>query len=113
MISHGFKINESNKCIYFKSENNLYTIICLYVDDLLIFGSNLHVVNAIKVLLCSNFDMKDLGEADMILEIKVTRSKVGFILDQCHYIEKMLKRYIFILSANLLVHLLILVSSCL
>ncbi|PNX67116.1 hypothetical protein L195_g063370, partial [Trifolium pratense] len=30
------------------------------------------VVNAVKSLLCNNFDMKDLGEASVILGIKIT-----------------------------------------
>ncbi|MCI63742.1 hypothetical protein A2U01_0084999, partial [Trifolium medium] len=29
-------------------------------------------VNAVKSLLCNNFNMKDLGEANVILEIKIT-----------------------------------------
>ena len=48
VISNGFQINESDKCIYFKLENNVCTVICLYVDDLLIFGSNIHAVNSVK-----------------------------------------------------------------
>ena len=30
-------------------------IICLYMDDILIFGTNIHVVNATKKLMSSNF----------------------------------------------------------
>ncbi|KAK2429298.1 putative mitochondrial protein [Trifolium repens] len=93
MISNEFKANESDKCIYYKYENNICTIICLYVDDLLIFGSNIHAVNAVKSLLCNNFDMKDLGEADVILGIKITRSEKGISLNQSHYIEKILRKY--------------------
>ncbi|RZB51814.1 Retrovirus-related Pol polyprotein from transposon TNT 1-94 [Glycine soja] len=37
--------------------------------------------------------MKDLGEASVILGIKITRSKEGISLDQSHYIEKILKKY--------------------
>ena len=29
IISNGFKVNESDKCIYYKSENDICTIICL------------------------------------------------------------------------------------
>ena len=58
VISNGFKINESDKCIYYKSENNICTIICLY-NDLLIFGSNIHVMNNVKSFLCAHFDMKN------------------------------------------------------
>ena len=93
VISNGFRINESDKCIYYKSENDVCTVICLYVDDLLIFGSNIHAVNAAKCLLTANFAMKDLGEASVILGIKITRSKKGISLDQSHYIEKILKKY--------------------
>lgn len=63
------------------------------MDDLLIFGSNIHAVNHIKSILCANFDMKDLGEASMILDIKFTKSEKGISLDQSHYIEKILKIY--------------------
>ncbi|KAA0042336.1 putative Polyprotein [Cucumis melo var. makuwa] len=37
--------------------------------------------------------MKDLGEADVILDIKITRTENGISLDQSHYIEKILKKY--------------------
>ena len=37
--------------------------------------------------------MKDLGDANVILGIKITRSEKGFSLDQSHYIEKILKKY--------------------
>ena len=93
VISNGFKINESDKCIYYKFENNICTVICLYVDDLLIFGSNIHVINNVKSFLCANFNMKDLGEASVILGINITRSEKGLALDQSHYIEKILKKY--------------------
>ena len=93
MVSNGFKLNESDKCIYYKSNNNICTIICLYVDDMLIFGSNMSAVNDVKSLLCNNFDMKDLGEASVILGIKITRTEKGISIDQSHYVEKILKKY--------------------
>ena len=37
--------------------------------------------------------MKDLGEASVILGIKITRSKEGISLNQSQYIEKILKKY--------------------
>jgi len=56
-----------------------YVIICLYVDDMLIFGTNVFVVNEAKRLLSPLFEMKDLGEADVILGIKLsTKSAFSF-----------------------------------
>ena len=63
------------------------------MDDLLIFGSNIHVVNNVKSLLCANFDMKDLGDAKVIIGIKITRFEKGISLDKSHYIENFLKKY--------------------
>ena len=53
MIENGFKTNECDKCIYHKSWNNSHVIICLYVDDLLIFGSNMNVIDEAKNVLRS------------------------------------------------------------
>ncbi|CAL1388160.1 unnamed protein product [Linum trigynum] len=93
VLSHGFKVNESDKCIYCKSENNTCTIICLYVDDMLIFGTNIHVVNEAKAMLKESFEVKDLGEAKFMLGIQITRTANGYSLDQSSYIEKILKKY--------------------
>ncbi|XP_014626187.1 uncharacterized protein [Glycine max] len=38
-------------------------------------------------------NLKNLGEASVILGIKITRSKERISLDQSHYIEKILKKY--------------------
>ncbi|KAK3016990.1 hypothetical protein RJ639_005355 [Escallonia herrerae] len=46
-------------------------LICLYVDDMLIFGTDIDKINEAKNFLTSNFSMKDLGEADVILGIKI------------------------------------------
>lgn len=93
IILNGYKVNESDKCVYYKTENRICTIICLHVDDLLIFESNIQTINDVKSLLCNNFDMKDLGEASMTLGIKITRSEQWVSLDQSYYVEKILKNY--------------------
>ena len=80
MIENDYKSNECNKCIYSKSWNNLHVIICLYVDNMLIFGSNVHVINETKNTLKSHFDIKDLGEANFILSIKITRHVMKYFL---------------------------------
>ena len=93
LISNGFSINEVDKCIYRKVENNSCIIIYLYIDDMLIFGTNLQVVIETNGFLRSKFDMKDLGEAGVILRIKITRTLNLLNLSQEHYVEKILKRF--------------------
>jgi len=43
------------------------------VDDILIFENNMNVVKEVKDILSSNFEMKYLGETDVILNIKLMR----------------------------------------
>ena len=48
-------------------------ILYLYVDDILIFGTNIDVINEVKSFLSKSFDMKDQGVADVILNIKLNK----------------------------------------
>ena len=48
MMTNGFKINECDKCVYVKSIERGSVIICLYVDDMLIMGSNNEVIKTTK-----------------------------------------------------------------
>ena len=69
-------------------------MLCLYVDDILIFGSNLKVIEEVKKLLSSNFEMKDLREVDVILNIKLIKEGNGGVtLLQSHYMKKVLSRF--------------------
>lgn len=93
MMSNGFKINECNKCVYVRNTPNRYVMICLYVDDMLIMGNNDTIIQTTKRMLTSKFEMKDLGVADVILGIKISRISDGLILSQSHYIEKILDKF--------------------
>jgi hypothetical protein len=68
----------------------------LYVDDILIFGTNIKVIHETKSFLSKSFDMKDLGQGDVILNIKLIKNESGINLSQSHYVEKILSRFGFI-----------------
>ncbi|CAM8965984.1 unnamed protein product [Rhodiola kirilowii] len=94
VLSDGFVLNQSDKCVYSKfDDSGNGVIICLYVDDMLIFGTNIKCINQTKEFLSSKFSMKDMGEAEVILGIRIERVKGGLALTQSHYIEKVLKKY--------------------
>ncbi|RVW26496.1 Retrovirus-related Pol polyprotein from transposon TNT 1-94 [Vitis vinifera] len=93
MLSHGFKINECDKCVYVKDTEHGYVIVCLYVDDMLIVGSDDKMITSTKNMLNSRFDMKDMGLADVILGIKIKRTSDELILSQSHYVDKILGKF--------------------
>ena len=68
-------------------------LICLYVDDMLIFGTNLDLIKDTKLFLSSHFEMKDLGEADIILGVKIEKNENDLSLSQSHYNEILLKKF--------------------
>ena len=45
----------------------------LYVDDILLAGNDMEMIIATKGWLSSYFEMKDMGEADYILGVKILR----------------------------------------
>ncbi|GJT67365.1 retrovirus-related pol polyprotein from transposon TNT 1-94 [Tanacetum coccineum] len=93
MLESGFKINECDKCVYVKDISARYVIWCLYVDDMLIVGSNDKIIRSTKDMLKSKFDMKDMGLADVILGIKIIRTQNGLVLSQAHYVDKILNTH--------------------
>jgi hypothetical protein len=88
----GFIENQVNNCIYVKTKGNMFIILVLYVDYILLVCNLLHETNE---FLLSKFDMKDLSDASYVLGIEIhrDRTKSVFGLSQRAYIEKMLKRY--------------------
>ena len=81
VLQDGFVVNISDSCVYSKVIDSDCVIICVHVHDMLIFGTNMRVVNETKKLLSSHFEMKDVGEANVILGINIRKANHGFFLE--------------------------------
>jgi hypothetical protein len=88
LTSAGFAVNETDRCVYYRYGWGQSVILCLYVDDILIFKTNIDIINEVRSFLSKSFDMKDLGEANVILNIKLIKEDSGITLSQSHYVEK-------------------------
>lgn len=87
--------NIDEPCVYKKVRGSVVTFLVLYVDDILLIGNDIPMLQSVKVWLSKNFTMKDLGEASYILGMKIyrDRSRRMIGLTQGTYIEKVLKRF--------------------
>ena len=86
MQSQGFRRSQVDHCMYTKKAGDgSLIILVLYVDDMLIVGKDIH----------GSFDMKDLGDANHILGMRILRksSKGVLFLSQQEYISKVLQRF--------------------
>ena len=81
--------------MYKKISGSAIIFLILYVDDILIIGNDIPILQSVKTWLSKKFSMKDLGEASYILGIKIyrDRSKRMLGLSQSRYIDLILKRF--------------------
>ena len=62
----------------------------IHVNNISVFGKNL---NIFKKEIKDEFDMKDLGAADLLLGIKILHKPTAIILSQAHYTNSVLDLY--------------------
>ena len=81
--------------MYKKISGSVIVFLVLYVDDILLIGNDIPILQKVKTWLGSCFSMKDLGEAAYILGIKIYRDRSKRIIDlsQSTYINKVLNRF--------------------
>ena len=86
----GFHQNEEEPCVYKKESGSAVVFLILYVDDILLIGNDIPMLQSVKTSLNNSFSMKDLGEAEYILGIKIyrDRSKRLIGLSQDTYITR-------------------------
>jgi hypothetical protein len=96
MTEQGYSRCHSDHCVYFKKlKNGSFMILLLYVDDMLVAGSNMQDINVLKKKLANSFAMKDLGAAKKILGMRITRDRKNrkLTLSQGEYTKKVLERF--------------------
>jgi hypothetical protein len=88
---------EEDHCVNVKCSNNSFIILSLYVDDIIIAGNNKEMIETTKRWLSSNFEMKDMGEANYVLSVKIIRDRTKRLLGliQKTYIKKRLEATIY------------------
>jgi len=95
MCEHGYKKATSDHCVFVKRFANNDFIIPLYVDDMLIVGKDISMINRLKKQLSESFAMKDMGAAKQSLGIRIMRDRQEekFWLSQEHYVKRVLQRF--------------------
>jgi Reverse transcriptase (RNA-dependent DNA polymerase) len=87
----GFKRSEADSSMFTNTSNKGIVVILIYVDDLVITGSNLSGIETLKHHLSLEFDIKDLGNLKYFLGIDIARSNKGLFLSQRKYILDLLR----------------------
>eukprot|EP00253_Pinus_taeda_P018723 PITA_18723 len=82
LLESGFSRCYSDNTVYTKKVGNSLIILVLYVDDLILTGSDPNLINHVKSSLKKKFEMTDLGHLHYFLGLQVLQSKEGISLSQ-------------------------------
>jgi len=75
--SQGFANIDPDACLYLRMDDGKIINVLVYFDDLLLVASSLAAIYKVKDALHERFEMKDLGEAKVILGLEIRRDKQG------------------------------------
>ena len=87
----GFRKSELDHTLFTLNTPSGIIVLLVYVDDIIITGSDKEGIRATKEFMKSVFDIKDLGEMKYFLGIELCRSKEGLFISQRKYALDLLK----------------------
>lgn len=93
LLSWGFQNARSDVSLFFLRSSALTVYILVYVDDILVTGSDARFLRSFISKLNDMFALKDLGSAYYFLGIEISRFGSGFHLCQSKYILDILKKF--------------------
>ena len=81
----GMTRSEADHSVFYRHSAAGCIYLVVYVDDIVITGSDHHGITQIKQHLCHHFQTKDLGRLRYFLGIEVAQSKHGVVISQRKY----------------------------
>ncbi|KAL0416925.1 UNVERIFIED_CONTAM: Retrovirus-related Pol polyprotein from transposon RE1 [Sesamum latifolium] len=92
-VENGFNRSASKSSLYIKNFGENFVVVCLYVDDLIYFGTNQSIVDEFKKKMMKDFEMTYLGLMQYFLGIQVQQRPGRIFLYQEKYIDNLLKKF--------------------
>ena len=91
LVNFGFHQSKNDYSLFLKGSGDQFVIVLVYVDDIILAGPNVEVLNEFKLKLQSTFKLKDLGNLKYFLGLEIARSSTGISLNQRKYILSLLE----------------------
>ena len=86
-------VNLYDPSVFINKELTVNIIIAAYVDDLLICGSSMNLINYVLKHLQSEFKMTDLRKVANYLDMKIDVTADFITVYQCEYIQSVFKHF--------------------
>ncbi|PNX63688.1 retrovirus-related Pol polyprotein from transposon TNT 1-94, partial [Trifolium pratense] len=85
LVREGYKQSTSDYSLFTLNQQTNFTALLIYVDDVILAGTDMQEINRIKTILDHNFKIKDLGVVKYFLGLEVAHSKEGISISQRKY----------------------------
>ena len=85
LTSVGFKSSHCDNSLFIRHSPTSITIVLIYVDDILVTGSDSSFIFSLITHMHSAFSMKELGNINYFLGISVQQTDEGYFLSQQKY----------------------------
>ncbi|PHT67728.1 hypothetical protein T459_27215 [Capsicum annuum] len=89
----GFHSSLNDYTLFYKKFEDLITIIVVYIDDIIITGSDFSTITRLKEFLNAEFKIKDLGNLHYFLELEVFREDTRLIVTQRKFTLELLAEF--------------------
>jgi len=92
LFSIGFQASKVDTSLFILSLNGAMIYLLVYVDDILLTGSNSALLHRLITLLQTEFKLRDLGYVHFFLGIEVKPTAMGLLLSQHKYALDIIQR---------------------
>lgn len=91
MFKSGFVQSRSYYSLIYKGSGDTYVALFVYIDDIIITGSNEQGIINLKQLLNNEFKLKDLGSLGYFLGLEIAKATEGMFVYQRNYTLKLIE----------------------
>ncbi|KAL4377039.1 hypothetical protein GQ457_02G041930 [Hibiscus cannabinus] len=91
VLKCGFSQSPSDHSLFVKGTGDDFVALLVYVDDIILAGQNLELLQGVQLFLKEHFKLKELGELKYFLGFEIAQNSTGISLSQRQYALQLLE----------------------
>ncbi|XP_019174280.1 PREDICTED: uncharacterized protein LOC109169846 [Ipomoea nil] len=92
LLTTGFSASKTDVSLFYYSSDGCQVFLLVYVDDIIMLGNSVTLINTLLHRLATAFKIRDLGKPSFFLGIETVDTPDGVILSQRRYMHDLLNR---------------------
>jgi len=93
LCSRGYSHSESDYSLFFRKSGVSLVFVAVYVDDIILTGTDVEEITSLKSYLHNEFKIKDLGRLQYFLGLEILYQDSGVLISQRKFTMDLLKEF--------------------